>query len=203
VAVIEDHPLMRSGVVRAVESAGAVVVSESDTAEGGFAAVVEHRPTTAIVDIGLGEQSGVDLARRLLRRDGRLGVILYTGSGDLVLLKDGLDCGARGFVLKTSGPPVLITALHAVCRGGTYIDDGVPRWIRSLENERVHRVLSGREREVLDLLSRGLSSEEVAARLVLSAETIKTHVRNACRKLGAENRTHAVVLALRNQEIRL
>ena len=203
VVLIEDHPLMRESVVHTLGQAGWPVVGEASNAEDGYALVGETKPLVAIVDIRLGSDSGIELTRRLLRRNGDLGVIIYTGSEDAVALRDALDSGARGLVFKTTGSAILLTAVRAVGRGGTYVDEEVRAQLRTLERDGVKRVLSEREREVIDLLSRGLTSEDVALQLSLSGETVKTHVRNAMGKLGAQNRTHAVVLALRNGEISL
>ena len=117
------------------------------------------------------------------------------------MLRDALDCGARGFVSKTSALTTLHAAARAVFLGGTYMDAEARAQIRSLDRTSPPRVLTAREREVIDLVSRGLTGDEVADRLSLSSETVKTHVTSATRKLGARNRTHAVVLALRNGEI--
>lgn len=203
VAVVDDHPVLRAGVARALENEGCTIVAEAETVEEGYDAVGRTRPHVAVVDISLGEESGVDLARRLLRRDSRLGVIIYTGSADPVALKDALNCGARGFAFKTSGSTVLVTAVRAVAKGGTFVDREIREQIARLERPGAERVLTDRQREILDLLSEGLSGDEVAARLALSPETVKTHVRAAMERLGAQNRTHAVVLGLRNQEIGL
>jgi len=123
-------------------------------------------------------------------------VVLYTGSSDAELLFDGLDSGARGYALKDGSPRELVGALAKVARGGGYVD---PRLRPALLSRRAtaRLPLSERQREILDLLSQGLTGEAVAERLVLSAETIKTHIRNAMTKLEAHTRVHAIAIALR------
>jgi DNA-binding NarL/FixJ family response regulator len=122
------------------------------------------------------------------------------------VLEDALASGARGFTLKTSDPATMLNAVRAVAAGGTFVDPGVRDRLAAagLSQQGVReRVLTVREREVLSRLAEGLSVEEIAAELVLSTETIRTHVRNAMGKLGTRTRAHAIVVALRRGELAL
>jgi len=133
----------------------------------------------------------------LLDGDPERRVVLYTGSADEDLLFSGLDSGARGYALKDGSPSELVGALGAVAEGGTYVDPRLrPALLSRRSTERLP-TLSNREREVLDLLAQGLTGESIAERLVLSSETIKTHIRNAMTKLEANTRVHAIAIALR------
>ena len=157
----------------------------------------ELAPDLALVDIRLGDDDGIDLTRRLLDGDPQRRIMLYTGSSDEELLFSGLDSGAHGYALKDGSPRELVEALGQVARGGSYVDPRLrPAPLSRRSTERLP-TLSNREREVLDLLAEGLTGEQVAARLVLSAETIKTHIRNAMTKLEANTRVHAIAIALR------
>ena len=151
----------------------------------------------SLIDIRLGADSGIDLTRALLDADPARRVVLYTGSSDVELLISGLDSGARGYALKEGTPSELTTALNTVAEGGTYVD---PRLRPALLSRRATQrapSLSKREREIMDLLAQGLTGEQVADRLVLSSETVKTHIRNAMSKLEASTRVHAIAIALR------
>jgi DNA-binding NarL/FixJ family response regulator len=149
------------------------------------------------VDIRLGEDDGIALTRALLAGDPERRVVLYTGSADEELLFSGLDSGARGYALKDGSPRELVEALALVAEGGSYVDPRQrPALLSRRSTERLPS-LSGREREILDLLAQGLTGEAVAEQLVLSAETVKTHIRNAMGKLEAHTRVHAVAIALR------
>jgi len=154
-----------------------------------------------VIDIALPGESGIELTRRLMAAHPDLGVLLYTGLDDQRTLSSALDSGARGFALKAGPPEELLAAIRAVARGDTYVDQRLrPLLLARLTTERIG-VLSPREREVLDLLAQGLTGEEVATRLSLSPETVRTHVRNAMDKLEAHTRVHAVAIALRQGEI--
>ena len=154
-------------------------------------------PDVALVDIRLGGESGIALTRELLDADPDRRVVLYTGSSDVELVVSGLDSGARGYALKDGTPSELTAALREVADGGTYVD---PRLRPQLVSRRAAPhppTLSKREREVMDLLAQGLTGEQVADLLVLSSETVKTHIRNAMVKLEAHTRVHAIAIALR------
>ncbi len=203
--VVEDHPTVREGLCLMLEREGYAVVGRAGTAEAGHDAIVRTLPSVALVDVDLPDGSGVELARRLLRRDSRLGVLLYTGLDDPQVLEDALASGARGFTLKTSDPETMLNAVRAVAAGGTFVDPGVRSRLDAAGAAPAppERVLSVREREVLGRLAEGRSIEEIAAELVLSTETIRTHVRNAMGKLGTRTRAHAIVVALRRGELAL
>jgi DNA-binding NarL/FixJ family response regulator len=204
IVVVEDHPTVREGLCLVLEREGYAVVARAGTAAEGHAAIVDTNPSVALIDVDLPDGSGVELTRRLLRRDGRFGVLLYTGMDDPGVLEDALASGARGFTLKTSDPETMLNAVRAVAAGGTFVDPGVRDKIAaatvSVPRE---RVLTVREREVLSRLAEGETVEEIAGELVLSPETIRTHVRNAMGKLGTRTRAHAIVVALRRGELAL
>jgi DNA-binding NarL/FixJ family response regulator len=194
---IEDHPALREGLVLLLGREGCDVVGAAGTAEEGYDLVRTLDPDVALVDIRLGPDDGIDLTRRLLREEPDRRIMLYTGSADEDLLFSGLDSGARGYALKDGSPRELVEALEVVAEGGTYVDPRLrPALLSRRSTERLP-TLSNREREVLDLLAQGLTGEAVAERLVLSAETVKTHIRNAMTKLEAHTRVHAIAIALR------
>jgi DNA-binding NarL/FixJ family response regulator len=99
-------------------------------------------------------------------------------------------------VLKSAPPAELLAALRRVAGGGDYVDPGLAEILRSCARPSRLSQLSPREREILALLAQGLNGEQVAERLVISSETVRTHVRNSMAKLGARTRIHAVALAL-------
>jgi DNA-binding NarL/FixJ family response regulator len=195
--LIEDHQALREGLELLLGREGCDVVGTAGTAAEGRRLVEELEPDVALVDISLGEDDGIDLTRSLLDADPARRVVLYTGSADEELLFSGLDSGARGYALKDGSPRELVEALALVAEGGSYVDPRLrPALLSRRSTERLPS-LSGREREILDLLAQGLTGEAVAEQLVLSAETVKTHIRNAMTKLEANTRVHAIAIALR------
>jgi DNA-binding NarL/FixJ family response regulator len=199
--VVDDHPAIREGIKILLERSGFDVLGLVGTAAAGYDLIGRAKPDVALINIGLPDESGIELARRLLRRDAQLGIVFFTGVDDVVQLRDALECGARGFVRKTAEPETIVAAVSAVAAGGSYVDRDAQARLLRRDTTATLRVLSQREREILDLLAQGLTGEEVAARLFLSPETVRTHIRNAMRKLDADTRVHAIALALRNEEI--
>lgn len=195
--LVEDHQALREGLELLLGREGCVVVGTAGSLAEGEALITRTEPDVAVVDIRLGEESGIELTRRLLDANPRRRIVLYTGDSDADVLFDGLDSGAQGYALKEGSPRELVGALKTVAQGGTYVD---PRLRPALLSRRATQrlpALSPREREIMDLLAQGLTGEQVAERLVLSSETVKTHIRNAMIKLEATTRVHAVAIALR------
>lgn len=194
--------MLREALELMLERGGCTVTGVAGGYDEGLGLVGRTDPDVAVIDIGLGEDSGIDLARELLRRDPARRIVLYTAADDVDGLIEGLDAGAQGYALKAGGSAELLEAIESVMSGRTYID---PRLRTALIAHRAgdrQLALSVREREILSLLAKGLTGDEVAERLFLSAETVKTHVRNAMSKLRARNRVHAIAVALSTGEIR-
>jgi DNA-binding NarL/FixJ family response regulator len=195
--LIEDHQALREGLELLLSREGLDVVGTAGSAGAGRELIEEHGPDVSLIDIRLGDDSGIDLTRELLDANPERRVVLYTGSSDVELLISGLDSGARGYALKEGTPNELTGALETVAGGGTYVDPRLRPALLSRQTTQRMPSLSKREREIMDLLSQGLTGEDVAERLVLSSETVKTHIRNAMSKLEAHTRVHAVAIALR------
>ena len=200
VVIVDDHVALRRGMELLLRRAGHHVVGTADDAEAGEALILRRRPDGALVDLALPGKSGAQMTRSLLAEDPKLRIILYTGAADENQLLDALDAGAAGFALKSGDPEELQQAILTVAAGDDYLD---PRLTPLLSRELGGRpkTLSPREREIMGLLSQGLSGEQAAQRLFLSSETVRTHVRNAMTKLGAATRAHAVALAIQRGEI--
>jgi DNA-binding NarL/FixJ family response regulator len=199
VLLVEDHLALRKGLELLLRARGFHVVGVADSAEQGLRLYERRRPDVAVIDVGLGDASGVTLAQEILAQDGDAGVLVYTGLTDHDSIDLAARSGARGFALKAGGPDELITAIRAVASGGVHIDPAVAALLAP--SAAPASVLTKREREVLALLATGMTGEQAAESLFLSPETVRTHVRNAMRKLDARTRVHAVALALRLREI--
>jgi DNA-binding NarL/FixJ family response regulator len=199
VVVVDDHLALRRGLELLLRREGYHVVGTADDAQQAEQLILRRRPDVALIDLSLPGENGAALTRRLLAHDHALRIILYTGSADEDELLDGLHAGAAGFALKSGDPAELKAAIRIVADGGDYLDPRLTSTLRSAGGGR--KLLSPREREVLELLAHGLSGEQAAQQLYLSSETVRTHVRNAMSKLDAATRVHAVALALQRGEI--
>jgi DNA-binding NarL/FixJ family response regulator len=198
--LVEQHEALRDGLAVLLERRGFSVLGCATTGAAGEELITEHQPDLAVVGVDLPDERGTELVRRLSGRVANSKFVLYTGLTDSDLLGAAFRSGARGLVAKPAGLSVLVDALRQVWRGGRYFD---PRFSSQRQNGNgTARTLSDRESEILGMLARGLTGEEIAQRLVLSPETVRTHVRNAMGKLEARTRTEAVVKALEREEIR-
>lgn len=197
--LVEHHEALRDGLAVLLERRGFSVLGCATTAARAEEVISERHPDVAVVGVDLPDERGTELIRRLHGRTNGTKFVIYTGLTDPDLLEAAFRSGARGLVAKPAGLPALVEALHKVWRGGRYFD---PRFsARGVDGEVAAKALSGREAEILAMLARGLTGEEIAQRLVLSPETVRTHVRNAMGKLEARTRTEAVVKALERGEI--
>jgi len=199
--MVDDHEAVARGIELVLRRFGHHMVGVADEPARGYAMIQSRRPEVAIIDLQLPGENGAQLTRRLLAADPSVAVLLYTGATDPGMLTQALDCGARGFALKTAPPSELGEAVSVVAAGGTYMDPRLRALILSSQTTEAVRVLSPREREILDGVARGLSGDQLGEELAISPETVRTHIRNAMEKLEAHTRAHAVVIALRQGEI--
>ncbi len=198
--LIEDHLALRKGLGLLLAHRGCEVLGTAGTSAEARDLVSLVLPEVAVVDVHLGEESGIALTREIVVAHPACRVVLYTGADDERLLREGLAAGATGYALKNGEIDELLDAIRCAGDGVRYVD---PRLRHLLGHSAPvpQAPLSKREREIMDLLAHGLTGEQVAVRLVLSAETVKTHIRNAMGKLEATTRVHAVALAMRDGQI--
>jgi DNA-binding NarL/FixJ family response regulator len=197
--LVEQHEALRDGLAVLLERRGFTVLGCATTAASGEEMIRQQHPDLAVVGVDLPDERGTELVRRISGNGVGSKCVIYTGLRDPNLLEAAYRAGARGLVAKPAGLSVLVDALREVLRGGRYFD---PSFRQSEANgSEAAKALSSRESEILGLLAEGLTGEQIAKRLVLSPETVRTHVRNAMEKLGAPTRTAAVVKALEMGEV--
>ncbi|MGI8730798.1 MAG: response regulator transcription factor [Solirubrobacteraceae bacterium] len=201
IVVVEDHPPLRQGLELLLAAQGFRMIGSAGCAEHGARMIRARRPDVAVVDIGLGDASGTDLAKTMAHEAPATAIVLYTGSINATVIDEAVNSGAGALVLKTSPLQHVADAIRAVASGHTYVDSAVASMSAGRPEGPGARRTSKREAQVLRLLASGCTTEQIAGTLFLSPETVQTHVRNATRKLGARGRLHAVILALINGEI--
>ena len=204
VVVADDQPLARAGLRKILDAdPGITVVAEAEDGLGAVAAVKRTRPDVVVMDIRMPGVDGLEATRRVLALDGDVPrVLVLTTFGMDEYVFGALRAGASGFLLKDVPPEDLIRAVHTVAQGDALLAPAVTRSVV----ERFNRVpepspamrrqldeLTEREAEVLLLMARGRSNREIAAELVVSEGTVKTHVLRVLRKLGLRDRVQAVI----------
>jgi DNA-binding NarL/FixJ family response regulator len=205
VLIADDQALVRAGFRKLLESAPDIEVV-GEAADGRQAVDETHRlrPSMVLMDIRMPRLDGIEATRRLTADSDGTRVLILTTFGLDEYVYEALRAGASGFMLKDAPPEELLAAIDVVARGDALI---APAVTRSVIEEFVRRSprptpppptleeLTDREREVLELLARGLTNSEIADRLVVSSGTVKTHVAHVLQKLSLRDRVQAVILA--------
>jgi DNA-binding NarL/FixJ family response regulator len=205
VVVVEDHPIFRDGLVRCLDAEpDLTVVGQLVDATFPVRQLVDFRPDVVVMDIELPGGSGIDATRRIHSALPEVPVVILTAFLDQELLFAAMQAGARGYVLKHMSFPELLATLRRVLAGETLLTPALAsRVLREFESRQVPgrdprlSLLSPREEEVLRLLATGETNRQIARRLFVSEETIKSHVGAILRKLEVPDRTRAAVLAAR------
>lgn len=192
--VADGHTALRRGLAALLAEQGDVeIVGQAGDGAAAIALAERRAPDVAVVDAAL-EADGAPCWEALARGE-RTAVVVYAAQADRGLVETALEAGVDGVVLKTAPSEDLVRAVRAVAQGDPYVDATLTRVL--LERRAAGDVLSGREREVLQLLANGDTTARAATGLFLSPATVRSYVEQAMAKLQAHNRTHAVALAVR------
>lgn len=205
VLVVDDQQLVRAGIARILEAdPDIVIVGECDDGAGAVDAVTETSPDVILMDIRMKEVDGAEATRRIRELQGPPPVLALTTFDDDETVAAALSSGASGFIVKDAPGEEIIRAVRTVAEGGAWLDPAItPSVIAAFRStylprqEQADRLddLTEREREVLALLGRGLTNQEIGEELVVTEATVKTHVRHIFEKLGVRDRAAAVVVA--------
>ena len=195
--VADDHPPLRQVLSIVFAEHGIDVVALASDGEEALAAIAEHRPQVAILDVSMPHLGGIEVARHTTRVFPETRVILYTGYAEHSLLADALGAGALGFVSKGAPTEDIVHAVEFVADGEGYVDPRLAATVMKASLEAGLPALSARERDILRLVSEGGSNGDVAEALHISPDTVRTYLRRAMTKLEAETRTQAVAKAIR------
>ena len=205
VLLADDHPVVREGLRALLESHGLSVVGEAENGREAVELARTMKPDVAILDIGMPELNGLDALRAIRRDAPNLRTVLLTIHDDDAYVMEGRRLGALGFVLKSEAGAELLNAVQAAVNGRTYLS---PRLSSNVVEalaagiEPVASHLTDREREVLQLISEGQTTKEVAVTLGISIKTAGTHRTNIMRKLGVHETAGLVRYAIRQGLIR-
>jgi DNA-binding NarL/FixJ family response regulator len=198
---VDDHPLLRQGLAAIIEGeADMTLVCQAATATEGIQKHREHRPDVTLMDLRLPDLSGIDamIAIRSECPEARV-IILTTFEGD-VEIQRALKAGARGYLLKSTPPSELVQAIRQVHSGGKRVPPDVAA---QLAEHMGSETLTAREIEVLRQVAEGNRNRDIAGQLLISEETVKVHVKHIMDKLGANDRTQAISIAVRRGIIQL
>jgi DNA-binding NarL/FixJ family response regulator len=203
VFLVDDHEVVRHGVRALVESdANMRVVGEAGSVEQAIALISNAAPMVALLDVRLGDGSGVELCREIRSEHPEIACLMLTSYSDDDALFEAIMAGASGYVLKQIRGSELLSAIRRVSAGEQLLDPTLTgRVMRQLrernESEAMLDRLTEQERRVLTLISEGLTNRQIGQSLHLAEKTVKNYVSNLLSKLHMERRTEAAVFAAR------
>jgi DNA-binding NarL/FixJ family response regulator len=211
--VADDHEIVRKGLRSLLEAQpGWQVAGEACDGREAVEKAKELHPDVTVLDIGMPTLNGLEATRQMLKNDARAKILILTMHESDPLIRDVLDAGARGYVLKTDASRDLVTAVNAVRSNKTfftakvaqmvldgYLDQGPKKEKPPTESPKTR--LTPRQREIVQLLAEGKSSKEVAVQLGLSVKTAETHRANIMRRLDCHSVSELVRYAVRNNII--
>jgi len=211
VLLVDDDDLMRAGL-RSVLSSDDTIEVVGEAADGGEALddIRTRRPDVVLMDIRMPGVDGISATRDVLADSPEVKVVVLTTFEDDDYIFEALSAGASGFLLKRTKPEELIAAIRTVADGDSLLSPSVTRRVidrmatqpvAGLSGARLDE-LTPREREVLELIGRGLSNREIAETFVIEESTVKTHVKRILMKLGLRDRVQAVIFAYETGLIR-
>jgi DNA-binding NarL/FixJ family response regulator len=202
VLIVDDQPLARAGFKAVLESTGAMsVIGEAESGERAIELARRHRPDVVLMDVRMPGMDGIEATRRMPEQ--KILILTTFGLDDYII--EALRAGASGFLLKDAPVEELVRAVRNVAAGDAQLSPAVTRRLLQQVARRLPAAVSRdlgalgelteREREVLRLLAVGMSNAEMAAALVVSEPTVKSHVSSVLQKLGLRDRVQAVIYA--------
>ena len=200
VLLADDHSLIRQSLRALLEKQGFQVVSEASDGQEALRSVEKTPPDVAILDISMPILNGVDAARELLKSSPKTRVILLTQHDEDQYVTEALRAGVRGYVLKSQAAEDLVHAIQEVCRGSVYLSPNISGAVVDAYLSKTYAPpdpLSGRERQVLQLVGEGKSTKEIAALLGISIKTAESHRTRLMRKLDIHELASLVRYAIR------
>lgn len=201
VVLVDDDPMARRVVRDALQAEGYVVIAEASGGREGVELSLYYRPDVVVMDVAMPGMDGLEATRQIVAGDASIKVVMLTSCEDEEVAFAGLRAGAVGFLSKDIDLAALPRVLDSAHRGEAVVSRRMTmRLIESVRSLRpdgggmrpVHSPLTSREWEVLDLLCAGQSTEDISQELVLSPETVRSHVKGILRKLGVRSREEAI-----------
>ena len=210
--VADDHEIVRKGLRSLLEAQpGWQVAGEASDGREAVEKAKELHPDVTVLDLGMPSLNGLEATRQMLKNDSRAKILILTMHESDPLIRDVLDAGARGYLLKSDATKDLVNAVEAIRRNKTYFTSRVAQMVldgyldkkprASSETDVPATRLTPRQREIVQLLAEGKSSKEVAVALGLSVKTAETHRANIMRRLDCHSVSELVRYAIRNNII--
>jgi DNA-binding NarL/FixJ family response regulator len=210
IIVIDDHPVMRAGLLQLLDNNSEFVVcADAGDSAGALAAIEQHRPDIAIIDLSLPDGDGIELTSRLRQSYPDMRILVLSAHDETIFADRMLLAGANGYLMKGAPASEILTALRVLRDGGSYLSEAAAsRVARRAYRRKVGSAaqggsLSAREQQILTLLAEGLTPAAIAERLGIAAKTVYSHLDHVRDKLGlgsiADMMRYAVLLGSRSE----
>jgi DNA-binding NarL/FixJ family response regulator len=192
---VEDHPVFREGLATIISSQlDMELTAQAGNAVEAMAEFRKHRPDVTLMDLRLPGASGIDAVVAIRGQFPEARIVILTSSGSDAELQKAMRAGAAAYVLKTTPKNELLAVIRSVCRGQKYVSAEVAARLAENMGE---ESLTDRELQVLQLIRDGNRNKQIADRLSIAETTVNFHIKNLVAKLGANDRAHAVTIAIR------
>ncbi len=204
VMIVDDHRLFADSLKGMLEEAGIQVIAVANSGREAFTALENQDPDLILMDLGLPDVDGISAAQSIQHERPEIKIALLTARRDSKIMQEALAAGLNGYLTKDTDKDRFLTSLRAILGGDVVIQRGVVQNMRrggTVEERDVElriEQLTPREREVLEMLARGHSSEEMTDLLQVSPHTVRTHVHNVLTKLQVRSRLEAAAFAVRH-----
>lgn len=205
VLLVDDHELVRQGIAAMLHGTNELqVVGEAKTGREALEVARRELPDVVLMDVRMPDMDGLEATKRIKEERPRTAVIMLTMHDNPTYLRDAVRAGAAGYLLKDVSKEELIDAVKQVATGGAFIESQMLKGMLSemkpsgAGHSPAAKNLTKRESEILALVAEGMSNREIAEKLVLSPETVKSHVAAILEKLNVSDRTQAAIYAVRN-----
>ncbi|MCP5143560.1 MAG: response regulator transcription factor [Gammaproteobacteria bacterium] len=201
ILLVDDHAVVRAGYRLLLQNAPAItIVAEAEDGESAYRAFVESRPDVVVMDLTLPGPSGLDVIRRVIARDPRARILVFSMHEEPIFAEQALAAGARGYLTKASAPDALVDAIRDIARGGIFVETAIAQQlaVQKCRGEATpFRDLTTREFEICRLLVEGASVAEIAQKVALSAKTVANYSTQIREKVGAGSTAELTRLAIR------
>lgn len=204
--IVDDHQIVRRGLTNFINSKkGFIVCGEAENANAAIAKINTSNPDIVIVDIGLREISGIDLIKSIHARYRNIKVLVLTMHGEIEYVERAINAGALGYVLKSEREDQIIDALKEISNGRKYISNSLKDmlvekmlWNDTNRGKNELESLTEREREILDLMGKGLNTRRISEKLGLSISTVGTYRERLKKKLKIDDNSELIRFAIKN-----
>ncbi len=195
VLLVDDHSLVRRGFRRILEDDGMKVVGEASNGVEAIRMANDLKPQVVVMDLSMPQLDGVQATKEIVKSLPDTQVLILSMHSDDNYVRNALDAGAKGYLLKSAIDVDLVGAIKEVSEGKRYIGSGL-KYVAHEQDDELHR-LTAREKQVLQLIAQGRSNKEIAALLELSVNTVSVHRANLMEKMNIHRTAELVLFAIR------